>query len=144
MTHPTDKESVAALVNELKSRADTFDVYDPWNTAALLRRAADALSSAQGDGMRDALVKVRQYLKCEPLWNAISDMDRPTHTLGMIIDAALASHPVPQPDMTDELSDHVLNVGLDAYWSPAPEPSYNIERLRRAIAAIKRAAAGDR
>lgn len=88
------------------------------------------------DGMRDALVVVKGYLEDHIFWRCIPNISKPTETLGMMIDAALASHPDRQPGMTDEQANEIL---ADECKKRTDGSLWNA-----AIAAIKRVSQGER
>lgn len=147
MSNPTDKASVAALIEELrehaiaqtKSLAHLTDDNVPWKTT-LWWRAADALSPAQGDGMRDALVKIADF--DDSIGNArlekhgeYSGFDEPRSV--KIAREALASHPDRQPGMTDEEAEIHLRETILTWKSRNPNALFDWSAV--AIAAIKRA-----
>jgi hypothetical protein len=110
---------------------------------------------AQGDGMRDALVKARDHIAAVENWRE-GNGNRGTLPRGgnllTELSAALASHPVPQPGMTDEdlsLIEDLANaldrevdngIAMVSDWTGGEL----VRRARARIAAIKRAAAGAR
>ncbi len=175
MSNPTDKASVA--IDEIEARhnylTDKVDAgyqfgcmnghhahEDRRRLLAEVNRLR-TLSPAQGDGMRDALVRAREVI--DTLYMVGNFDNGVTDSTGMIdegsakaagliahtfeqIDAALASHPDRQPGMTGEDVERVAKAMWDRThdepWPGDPgdiAPQIYRDDARTAIAAIKRA-----
>ncbi len=124
MSNPTDKESVTALLlpcpfcggtdlrwfgirdgesggcNSRECGAQVIAFHPNARAKIAAKWNARALSPAQGDGMREALVEIASWLRNGDYdtRGGLIEMDR----LASIAEAALASHPDRQPGMTDE------------------------------------------
>ncbi len=157
MTNPTDKESVAALVIAARNYASMGDGVPKQaiRYIALLCEAAErALSPAQGDEMRDARVTDAMVTRA-----CVALAEFKTNLVGMegqrkattetivrvVLKTALASHPFPQPGMTDAALELCAAVEqLDLNTATSTNAPFTWSRVASASDAIKRAAAVDR
>jgi len=155
-SNPTDKESVAEKLFYADWPNGDWSKYKPGHAAHmkylhLADVAVQALSPAQGDGMRDAYLEAANEVERDTCIGTCVCGD--CNKLRAVIDslrckAALASHPDPQPGMTDEQARELLARQYDFAGYPQIAKQVRAKmgnpHAPIAIAAMKRAAAGDR